>query len=144
MTNTRHHFAHLLAAAMLAFGGAGAFAQSSARPVLPELPASAASAPRSTAPIGPRRRTAAETGNRAVAPGDLHPERPVTPQISIPFGKRQAPATKRVERVTQRGNPAASGGVDDGAARCEAQVDDTERASCRAGLAREAKVRSSN
>jgi|GEM_PF-1150863 len=118
-----------------------ALAQSSAPvPALPDLTAAAASAPAaaSTASAtGPRLRSAAETGNRAVAPGDLHPERPVSPQISIPFGKKPAPPTKGEERIVGRGN--APGGMDDAAARCESQTDEQMRAACRARLEREAK-----
>lgn len=132
------HIARCIAAGALAFSATGAFAQAS---TAPEAPASAASPPRPAAPNGPRLRSAAETGNRAVAPGDLHPERPVAPQISVPFGKKPAPPTKREEGVVERGNARSRGGVDDASARCEAQVDDQMRATCRATLAREVKAR---
>lgn len=132
----------LAAALALSLPCIAALAQSSApAPALPDMTGPSASGPAATAsaPSGPRLRSAAETGNRAVAPGDLHPERPVTPQISIPFGKKPAPPTKGEERIVQRGNPAATGGIDDEAARCEAQVDTSVRDACRAKLAREAK-----
>ena len=143
MTDRLTFLAMLATTGALALGSAGTFAQASAPSALPDLPASAASTP-STARTGPRMRSPAETGNGATAPGDLRPERPVTPQISIPFGKKPAPPTKREERVVQRGNPAATGGVDEAAARCESQIDPGVRASCRAKMAREAKGRLPN
>ena len=133
---TRHTLtlAARVAACALAFIASATLAQPVA---VPEMPASGASAP--AAPVGPRLRSPAETGKNATAPGDLRPERPVTPQISIPFGKSPPPPSKREERVIQRATAASGGGVDDAAARCEAQVDDQVRAACRARLAREAK-----
>ena len=128
------YIARRVAAGALAFSTAGAFAQASTPP---EPPVSAASAIRPIAPNGPRLRSAAETGNRAAAPGDLHPERPVSPQISVPFGKKPLPPTKREEGVIERGKAGSRGGVDDAAARCDAQIDDQVRATCRATLARE-------
>jgi hypothetical protein len=113
-------------------------AQTNTPIVLPELPA--ASAPSKSAsgvptpPPGPRQRSAAETGGRATAPGDLKPERPVAPQISIPIGKKAPPPTAREEGVVQRGGAASAGGVDDAAARCEAQIDAQLRSDCRAKL----------
>jgi hypothetical protein len=130
------------------WAGASAMAQSpaSAPASLPDLPPSAASGPRAPAsgPLGPRLRTPAETGKRATAPGDLSPDRPVTPQLTIPFGKNPPPAKPepRVRRGTTP--PPTAGSVDDSAARCEAQQDPQDRATCRAKLAREAKTRLPN
>lgn len=137
-------FAQLLGAGTLAFAATRALAQASPPLALPELPNSAASAPRSTAPTGPRLRSAAETGNRAAGPGDLRPDRPVTPQVLIPFGKKAPPPTKGEERVVERGNTTSSGGVDEAAARCESQMDNRVRATCRAKLAGEATGRLPN
>ena len=142
--NTRRHpssiLAAWLAASALLFVTTAALPQASAPLAAPELPASGASAPASPAPVGPRLRSPIETGNRATVPGDLRPERPVTPQISIPFGKSPPPLAKGEPRGTKRGvPPVVAGGVDDAAARCESQVDDQVRATCRARLAREAK-----
>lgn len=135
----------LLATLALALGPVSAFSQASAPLAMPELPASGASAPAATAPTGPRLRSPAETGNRAAAPGELRPERPVTPQISIPFGKKQTPPDKREEpRAIKRGKPEPTGDVDEAAARCDSQVDPGVRASCRAKLAREASGRVPN
>lgn len=137
-------FAACAASCMLAFVANAAMAQASAPMAAQALPASAASAPASAAGIGPRLRSPAEIGNRAAAPGDLRPERPVRPQISIPFGKTPPPEPKGDARAVKRGNAATSGTIDDAAARCESQVDDQVRAACRAKLARESKGRLPN
>ena len=132
------------AALVLTLATAAAQAPAASQPIaLPDLAAAsgpAASAPPAAAP-GPRQRSPAETGNRAAAPGDLRPERPVAPQISIPFGRTSPPPTGRETRVVRRaGNAPASGGIDDAAARCESQADAQLRADCRAKLAREART----
>lgn len=115
-------------------------AQASAPPTWPAAPPTMASAPAGkAAPGGPRLRTPAETAARAAAPGDLRPERPVVPQVSIPLGKKTPPTTKRETRAMRNGTAAASGGVHDAAARCGALADAEERASCRAGLAKDAR-----
>lgn len=140
---TRRHppISASVAACLLAVAASTAFAQASApMGTTPVLPASAASGSASTAPVGPRLRSPAETGNRAAAPGELRPERPVTPQISIPFGKAPPTPAKGESTAPKRGNPAApSSTIDDSAARCESQLDDQVRAACRARLTREAK-----
>lgn len=132
------HRPTLVAALLLTLGTAGAFAQSSLPAPLPGRPASGASAPAATAPNGPRLRSPSETGNRATAPGELRPERPVAPQISIPLGKKLPPPTRREERAVRHGQPVA-GAVDDAAARCESQTDERIRAACRVKPTREAK-----
>lgn len=120
-------------------------AQTAAPAPLPAAPPSAASGPAAaaSAPVGPRLRSPAETGKRATPPGDLRPERPVTPQISIPLGRNQPPAAGTEPRPLRRGTPPppTAGGIDDSVARCEAQQDEQVRATCRARLAREAKTR---
>ena len=134
-----------VAACLLAFAANATFAQAGAPMAEPVVPAPAASAAALAAPVGPRLRSPAETGNRAAAPGDLRPERPVTPQISIPFGGTPPPPPKGEARPAQRGAAAAPNGmVDDAAARCESQADDPVRAACRARLSREAKGRLPN
>ena len=140
-------FARLAAAWLLTAACSVAHAQASAPAALPDLPPGASSAPAAPAskPTGPRLRTPAEIGNRATAPGDLRPERPVAPQITIPFGKTSSPPAKNEARVVPRGSPAQTGGgIDDSAARCEAQADEPLRAACRAKLARESKGKSPN
>lgn len=137
-------------AALACVGLSGLFiaAQAQTPAPLADVPPSAASAPAApaaSAPVGPRLRTPAETGKRATPPGALSPERPVTPQISIPLGRNQPPATPNEPRPVRRGTPTpAAGGIDDSVARCEAQQDDQVRAACRAKLAREAKTQLPN
>ncbi|HWI10973.1 MAG TPA: hypothetical protein VNU48_06560, partial [Burkholderiaceae bacterium] len=101
-----------------------------------------AASARPPAPSGPRLRGPAETGRRAAAPGDLQPERPVAPQITIPFGKKPPAPPTRNEPAPRSG--AAPGGIGDAAARCESQVDPQELAACRARLAREGRAKLPN
>lgn len=75
---------------------------------------------------------------------DLRPERPVVPQIVIPLGKRATVAADGKPAAPGQSNPAAAAtanGIDDGAARCEAQADAPARAACRDALARSAGAR---
>ena len=104
--------------------------------------AAPAAAAASTAPLrmpatrpAPRRQSATESSTNAAAPGELRPERPVTPQIVIPLGKTAPAPLKTPARAPRTGNPAPVGGVDDAAARCQAEEDASLRAECRARLA---------
>ena len=123
-------FLPLAAALALCLSPLASFAQASAPP---------ASVPAAATKTGPRLLTPAETRNSATVPGDLRPEHPVTPQISIPLGRKPPPAG--VVPAPPRGNAAPGAGVDDAAARCEAQVGEQVRAKCRDKLAREARAR---
>ena len=137
---------HAMATACLAaFASSTAWAQASAPTALPDFPASAASTPGATlrTPPGPRLRSPAETGSRATTPGDLRPERPVTPQISVPLGKPQPVGAGETRPVRRQAAPAV-GAVDNAVSRCESELDDRMRATCRARLAHESKVRPSN
>ena len=101
-------------------------------------PIASAAAPLQTRP-GPRLLTPVESRDSATQPGDVRPERPVTPQISIPLGKTP-PAARTPEPIgAKRNRPAADAGIDDPVARCEAQVGEQVRAKCRDRLAREAR-----
>ena len=101
-------------------------------------PIASAAAPLRTRP-GPRLLTPVESRDSATQPGDVRPERPVTPQISIPLGKTP-PAARTPEPIgVKRNRPADAAGVDDAVARCEAQVGEQVRAKCRDRLAREAR-----
>jgi hypothetical protein len=104
--------------------------------------ATAAGATRAGKRLPPRLLTPAETRDNAAAAGDVKPERPVTPQVSIPFGKRPSPQLTSEAKVVRRGNAASAGGIDDAAARCEAQMGEQVRVKCRDKIAREAKARS--
>ena len=101
-------------------------------------PVSAASAaPAPAAKTGPRLLTPAQSRDSATTAGDVRPERRVTPQVNIPLGKK--PPTPTPPKPSAGGAPfngAAAGGINDGAARCEALVDEHERAKCHDKLAR--------
>ena len=93
--------------------------------------ASAASAPASSptaASPGRRVLTPAEKRETSSMPGDLRPEDPVKPQIVLPLRKEASSATP----PSARRSASASGGIDDAAARCEAQVSRQARERCRA------------
>lgn len=98
----------------------------------------ASAAPAAAAKTGPRLLTPNQSRDSATTAGDVRPERRVTPQVNIPLGKKPTPTTqpKRPPGSAQPGG-AAAGGINDGAARCEAQVDEQERAKCHDKLARE-------
>jgi hypothetical protein len=115
----------LAALLAIALSPSAAMAQASA-----PAPSSAASTPRAAKP-GPRALTATELRNEATQPGDLRPERAVTPQVRIPLGKTAPMRMKSETRAMRRGNATPAGGVDDAAARCEAQSGEHERANCR-------------
>ena len=132
-------------AAALAFAALplATMAQATA-PSSPSPLPSSSSDPAASAPIlikpGPRLLTPHESRDSATQPGDLRPERPVTPQISIPLGKTPPPATPPNPNAARRKlTPAA--GVEDAVARCEAQIGEQVRAKCRDRLAREARSR---
>jgi hypothetical protein len=101
-------------------------------------PAASAPVPVRTKP-GPRLLTPIESRDSATQPGDVRPERPVTPQISIPLGKTPAPARTPDPIGAKPNRSSASAGVEDAVARCEAQVGEQVRAKCRDRLARESR-----
>jgi len=106
-----------------------------------ETPAPAAGA---SAPLGaksrPRPLTPTELRESATPPGDMRPQEKVTPQLSIPLGKTP-PAPSKPKLRAARPGTAASGGIDDAVARCEAQSDEQLRAKCRNELARQGRSR---
>jgi hypothetical protein len=122
---------------------AGPCLSASPAPAAPPASASAAASavPGPGAQRPPRPQTAREKVETSTAPGALRPERPVVPQIGIPLGQRAAGDGERTPVLrTARPNraaQAASGGVDDAAARCEAQARESDRTACLARLARE-------
>ena len=93
-------------------------------------PVPGASAPRPAKPP-PRSLTPAELRDSASSPADEPPAGAVTPQISIPLGKKPVLPLKPYSRAARRDAPAAPGGIDDAAARCEAQASESARAECR-------------
>ena len=90
-------------------------------------PAARASAPVAAKP-GPRLMSPAEMNQNASPPGELRPENAVTPQIVIPLRNQSAVPPKPDKRNLK---PAATGGVNDAAARCDALTDAAARAACR-------------
>jgi hypothetical protein len=129
-----HLLAPLIAAIALAATPLLIFAQASAPAEMPA--ASAVSPPGKT---GPRLLTPTEKRHSATVPGDLRPERKVTSQVTIPIGKTPPGSPKVDARAAQRPPAASAVGVDDGAARCEAETDDAVRAICRDKRAKEGK-----
>jgi hypothetical protein len=90
-------------------------------------PSDPASAPAATPPA-PRHMTPTELRESATMPGELRPADAVTPQIVIPLRKDTAPA--RNAPGVRRPAAAASAGIDDGAARCEASASRSARERC--------------
>jgi hypothetical protein len=109
-------------ALILVFACAGALAQTA-------VPGTAPSAPRPAKPA-PRLMTPAEARDSATAPGELRPERPVVPQISIPLGKTPPRPAARVAS-------ASTGAIHDATARCKALESESERAKCLTRIALE-------
>ena len=72
------------------------------------------------------------------APLDLRPEQAAVPQINIPLG-RTRPMAGPAARGASAASAASIGGINDGAARCEAKASAMERAACRSQLAHETK-----
>ena len=89
--------------------------------------------PAASAPVKARRQTRpltrAEKLESAAPPGELRPERTITPQITIPLRKTPPDPTP-----SQGRKPGSAG--NDSAGRCAAIVDENQRAMCReaAGL----------
>ncbi len=108
----------------LAFALPAVMAQSSA------LPSVAASAPRPAIPVRlpARPLTPAELRESSSPPIDDRREGTATPQLSIPLGKTAPAPFKPAARPAR--TAAAASGIDDRAARCEAQADASARAAC--------------
>jgi len=123
----------LVAAALLAVSPWSTMAQT-----VVTRPAPTASAAAPTKPA-PRVLTPDEKRETATVPGDLRPEGPATPQLSIPLGKT---ADKPTSPTAKRGKTgSAAGGINDAVARCNAEVDDNERAKCRDRAAQQSRSR---
>ncbi len=121
----------IAAALMLAVSIVSAAAQPASAPALPgaSTPAAGKPAPR---PLSP-----SELRESATPPGDLRPENPVVPQLSIPLGKKPVPVLAPEPRAQRRVGSASpvAGGIDDASARCEAEAGNAARAACRGKLA---------
>ncbi len=115
-------------------------AQAPARVPVPVAEA-AASAPAVVNKAKPRAMTAAEKRDSATVPGDVRPEDPVVPQLSIPLGKTPpAPVLSKAQQQRQD-KAAAMGGVDDSVARCKAAATPAERDACLTRLGRPNRAR---
>ena len=98
-------------------------------------PAPTAASVPPAAKAGPKRPTPTELRDSATIKGDLRPDDRVIPQIVIPLRKGGAPTTTP-PGAARRVAPAASGGIDDTAARCEAESTPQDRKQCREARAR--------
>jgi hypothetical protein len=87
----------------------------------------------------PQSKPAEARGATVTGPSAMQPAPWAAPQITIPLVKPR-PLTLDPPAL-QNGKPAPPGGVNDAAARCEAQADMQVRAQCRDKLAREIPVR---
>jgi len=121
---------HLLIASplLIAAFSQSAWSQANAQPVAPAASGAAATKP------GPRVVTTTEQRENSATPGAVRPDPKVTPQVSIPLvntpvGARKPPFTGR------GGNAVSPGGIDDSAARCEAESNVQVRQQCRDKLA---------
>lgn len=119
----------LAAALTLAAWLISSIAQTATEPPLP-----GASAPTATKPT-PRSLSPSALRDSATPPGDLRPEDPVRPQLSIPLGRKPvlAPEPRAQRRIGSAS--AAAGGINDASARCEAEADPQARLACRSKLA---------
>ena len=102
-------------------------------------PLPAASSPPALKP-GPRLLTPEEKRDNATAP-DLRIERQVTPQLTIPLGRKPVPIKPSEQGAARTGARAPPGAVNDAAARCDALADAQERAACRERSAADTKPR---
>ena len=123
------HHLPLAAAALIAALLPGAWAQGNAKPAAP-----AASAAKETKP-GPRVVTNSEQRETSAPPGALRPDPKVAPQVSIPLVNTPTSAAKK-PFVGRSGTAAPTGGIDDSAARCEAETTAQLREQCRNKFAR--------
>jgi len=110
-------------------------------PAATPAPAVVASAP-PLKTIGPRLLTPEQKRDNAelTAAPESRPDRAVTPQLTIPLGRKTGPAIGGADAV--RGSRAASSGdVNDAAARCEATSSKQARLLCLDRAARDTKPR---
>jgi len=124
---------HSLPAASLVLIAAfvsSAWSQGSVQPAAP-----AASAAKETKP-GPRVVTNTEQRQTSATPGALRPDPKVAPQVSIPLVNTPTSAAKKPFTGRSSDAPAATGGIDDSAARCEAETTAQLREQCRDKLGR--------
>ena len=119
-----------------------AHAQPTASDATASAPATVASAP-PLKTIGPRLLTTEQKRDNAdlTAAPESRPDRAVTPQLTIPLGRKAAPSTSGPAAVRGSKPPSASGEVDDAAARCDALSNKQARLVCLDRAARDTKAR---
>ena len=111
-------------------------AEAGAVPSVPaaSAPPAAKPAPRLSSPTDPLDNPLSSGG---VPSGGLRPSGDTTPQLTIPLGKNPPPPLKTESRAVQRDKAGSRGGINDAAARCEAEASADARAKCRDKLARD-------
>ena len=117
----------LAVAALLGLCPLAGQAQSSAPTSAPRITV-APSAPAPVKPV-PRAMSPATQRDSAAMPDETRPEGKTVPQLSIPLGKGES--TKATLGVSKSGKSRTGGAVNDSAARCNAEADDSARALCR-------------
>jgi len=114
-----------------------AAAEAGAVPTVPAAsapPPATKPAPRLSSPTDPLDNPLSSGG---VPSGGLRPSGDTTPQLTIPLGKNPPPPLKSESRAVQRDKAGSRGGINDAAARCEAEASAEARAKCRDKLARD-------
>jgi len=120
---TFHHMP-LAATLLIATFSQAAWSQGSVQPAAPVASAAATTRP------GPRVVTTTEQRENSATPGAVRPDPKVAPQVNIPLVN--TPVSARKPPLTSRsGNTAPTGGIDDTAARCEAESNAQLREQCR-------------
>jgi hypothetical protein len=111
-------------------------AEAGAAPKVPaaSAPPAAKPAPRLSSPTDPLDNPLSSGG---VPSGGLRPSGDTTPQLTIPLGKNPPPPLKSETRAVQYDKAGSRGGINDAAARCEAEASADARAKCRDKLARD-------
>jgi hypothetical protein len=123
------HHLPLATAVLIAALSPSAWAQGNAQPAAP-----AASVAKETKPA-PRVVTNSEQREASATPGALRPDPKVAPQVSIPLVATPVGAAKK-PFTGRSGNAPVTGGIDDSAARCEAESTAQQREQCRNKLPR--------
>ena len=105
-------------------------------------PMAAASATPATLP-GPRLLTPEQKRDNAdiTAAPESRTERAVTPQLTLPLGKKSAPPAPLSPGAMRNSKAPAAGGIDDAAARCDTLSGKQARLICLDHAARDAKPR---
>ena len=125
------------AALLMAAAPMGVLAQASAPASTTAVPPTAATLP------GPRLLTPEQKRANAdvTASPESRTERAVTPQLTLPLGKKAAPLAPASTGAMLNNKAPAAGGIDDAAARCDTLSSKQARLICLDRAARDAKPR---